>query len=87
MKTVPTFVVALDDRAQEVFGRDHISTGLTYQKQMGQMFWQGHICLIGRDSIFAQGATPAAAFDATMTAIELQSVENLAAVLGITEAA
>lgn len=88
MKTVPTMVVAMNARAAEVYGHNMIATALTYQmNQGGRMYWQGHVCILNGKSIFCEGATPAAAFDATMARINLDSAENLATVLGIVEAA
>lgn len=87
MKTVPTFVVLLNDRGREIYGRGLISVSLGCQMQGGEMCWQSHICLLSRESIFEKGATPAAAFEATMTRMELDTKENLAKVLGIVEAA
>lgn len=88
MKTVPTLVTALNARAAEIYGADMIATSICYQMMCsGRMFWQAHICLCGRDSIFCEGATPQAAFDAAMSRIGLDTMENISAVLGYNVAA
>jgi len=88
MKTVPTLVTALSERAREIYGSDLIAASICYQIMVdGRARWQGHICVMDGKSIFCDAATPAAAFDATMARMDLDSLDNISRVLGYNVAA
>lgn len=81
---IKSLTIDLAARARAVYGSDFLAASLGYNCHPGcRESWRTHICLCGRDSHHIDGDTPQAAYDATIKVMEANSVDVLAAVLGI----
>lgn len=84
---IERLTLALYARAHEIYGSDCLSAWLGFSRGCDGPSWRTHICLLGRDSIFEDGPTPQASYDATMQIMRRDTVDNLALILGIEMAA
>ncbi len=79
---LPSLTEQLYTTAKEIYGRDCIAAEIGYKRSDEKGRWQAYVCVISDRSIFEDGATPQAAYDAAVEKMRFDSVKNLETVLG-----
>jgi len=84
IQQIESLTLSLAAHARSVYGRDFMSANIGYNSHPGcRDGWRAFVCLCGHDSHHVDGATPQEAYDAAIKAMSANSVDALAAVLGI----
>lgn len=79
---------AIMGRAFTIYGRDALSSGLTFWADpSGETYWNAMVCRLRGKTISVRGTTAQESHDAIQKRMELDSLENLSAVLGFNVAA